>query len=333
MSKKPKLKFLKKTKMYYDIANLFPKKFEDHVNFYLKKDIPFKQDIEYFFNQDNNVGDDFVKNPDILAMGCSITVPVGIAHGLSWPHLIKDELNESLNVLAYGGGSIQRIIHNATLHMIQYGIPKKIYFLLPSLDRAWIPQKIESQTLPKLSYNYMKNKDIYDISNNNYYELSNFFWIEEVNSYISRMSQSNWSNFSYKDFLDIKRSIPLEYGLHNQLHSLMMFFASCKLLGIECFYYSWNGNIDDIIGKLDLFNDIAVFSKKINDHCYWGNNGEIIDFDLSYFSNNEEHKKYWEKGLDKPESNAHPGMYTHIHMAERFIGRRLSQKTIDEAKC
>jgi len=330
MSKKPKLKFLKKCKMYYDIASIIPKKPEDHSNFAVKKDSLFKQDIDYVFNENGNVGDDFVQNPNIIAIGCSITVPIGIPHGLSWPHLIKDELNESLNVLAYSGASIQKNIHNVTLHMLKYGIPKKIYFLLPSLDRAWIPQRIESQTLPKLSYRYMKNKDLYDISYNTYYQLSNFFWIEESNNYIS---ETNQSNFLYKDFLDIRRSIPLEYGLHNQISSLMMFFASCKLLGIECFYYSWNGDFDEVLSKLNTFNDTAIFSKNISDYCYWRSNEEQIDFDQSYFSNNEEHKKYWEKGLDKPEWNAHPGMYTHIHMAERFLGRKLSQKTIDNAKC
>lgn len=330
MSKKPKLKFLKKYKMYYDVANVIPKKPEDHSAFAIEKDNLFKQDIDYIFNQNGNVGDDFVQNPDIIAIGCSITVPVGIPHGLSWPYLIKHELNESLNVLAYSGASIQKNIHNVTLHMLKYGIPKKIYFLLPSLDRAWIPQRIESQTLPKLSYRYMKNKDLYDISYNNYYQLSNFFWVEEANNYTS---QTHQSNFFYKDFLDTRRSIPLEYGFYNQLSSLMVFFTLCRLLGIECFYYSWNGDFDNILSKLNIFNDTAFFSKMINNHCYWGGGEEHIDFDQSYFSNNKKHQKYWEKGLDKPESNAHPGMYTHIHMAERFIGRRLSQKTIDEAKC
>ena len=43
----------------------------------------------------------------------------------------------------------------------------------------------------------MKNKDLYDISYNTYYQLSNFFWIEESNNYIS---ETNQSNFLYKDF-------------------------------------------------------------------------------------------------------------------------------------
>lgn len=329
MNKKSRLKFLKKYKMYHDVINLLPIKFENHFSFSLQKDIPFKQDIDYAFNQNYNIGDDFVKNPDIIAMGCSITVPIGIPHGLSWPHLIKDELNQSLNVIAYGGGSIQRIIYNTTLHMKEYGIPKKIYFLLPSIDRCWIPQKEKGKNLPKQS-----DSDVYSIGSDhvshNYYELNNFFWNEKVDNYIEQ--NNDYTNL-YKDFLNIKRNIPLEFGIYNQIHSLITFFTMCKMLGIECFYYSWDGAFDSLLNNINTFNDTAILPKNINDHCHWRNNEEEIDFDLSYFSNNLEHQKYWKKGLDKPEAHAHPGMYTHIHYAERFLGRRLSQKTIDNAKC
>jgi hypothetical protein len=255
-------------------------------------------------------------------------VPIGLPHGLSWPHLIKDELSLSLNIVAYSGGSVQRILHNALQHIMQYGVPKKIYLLLPSLDRAWLVGNKDDETLPKLSSKNLANKNLSDLKDTVYYSLDDVFWMEQIREY----NNNGKKDFLFKDYLKIKRSIPLEYGFLNQIHSLINFFSFCKLLKIECFYYSWSGFFDDLLLNNPILEKIATHSKVLNKHCYWRHN-ENIDFHDSYFSNNVEHKKYWEKGLDIPESNAHPGMYTHVHMAERFLGKRLSQKTIDNAKC
>lgn len=318
-----------KNKMLYDVMNLLPLKMENHIEFMKEKDTPLKQIVEYQLNEQGSIGDNFVHSPDILALGCSITVPIGLPYGLSWPHLIKDELDLSLNVIAYGGGSVQRILHNALQHMMEYGVPKKIYLLLPSLDRAWVTSNIDNETLPKLSNKYLANKNLADLKNTVYYGLNDVFWIEQIHEY----NNSGAKDFLFKDYLKIKRSIPLEYGFLNQIHSLINFFSFCKLLGIECFYYSWNGFFDNLLLNNPILEKIATHSKELNRDCYWRSNEENINFDDSYFSNNKEHEKYWEKGLDKPEAHAHPGMYTHIHFAERFLGRRLSQKTIDNAKC
>jgi hypothetical protein len=104
------------------------------------------------------------------------------------------------------------------------------------------------------------------------------------------------------------------------------------MLGIKCFYYSWNNFFDNLLFENNVLDDVATHVEEVSKHCYWSHQLQII-FDASYFSNNIEHQKYWKKGLDKPEWNAHPGMYTHIHIAERFLGKKLSQKTIDNAKC
>jgi hypothetical protein len=317
------------SKMLYDVTNLLPLKMEDHTHFMKQKDIPFKQILEYQLNEQGSVGDNFVHNPDILALGCSVTVPIGLPHGLSWPHLIKDELDLSLNVVAYGGASVQRILHNATQHIMEYGVPKKIYILLPSLDRAWVVGNKEDPKLPKFSNKYLSDKNLSDLKQDVYYELENVFWIEQIREY----NNFGEKNFLFKDFLNIKRSIPLEYGFLNQIYSLINFFSFCKLLGIECFYYSWNGFFDHILLNNPILEKIATHSKILNEDCYWKNNEQNPNFYDDYFSNNIKHEKYWKKGLDIPEFNAHPGMYTHIHFAERFIGRRISQKTIDNAKC
>lgn len=328
MNEEIDFKYFKKSKMFSDVMNSFIKEPENHKVFMKYKDTPFQQVVDYRLNDAGLIGEDLVHNPDILALGCSVTLPVGLPHGLSWPHLIKGELNESVNVLAYQGASVQKNIYNATLHMMKYGVPKKIYFLIPSLDRAWIITQVKNPTLPKLSFKYIKDKNLSDLKYDKYYDLYDFFWINDANEYID----CGETNFLYKDFLNIKRSIPLEYGFQNQISSLINFFSFCKMVGIECFYYSWNAYFDNLLFENNILDDIAVHVKESNEHCYWSNQSKI-DFDLSYFSSNIEHKKYWEKGLDKPEWNAHPGMYTHIHIAERFIGRKLSQKTIDEAKC
>ena len=258
--------------------------------------------LQSFNDEVERIGDNFVYNPDILALGCSITVPIGIPHGLSWPHLIKDELNESVNVMADGGSSVQRITYNATHHMLKYGIPKKIYFLIPSLDRAWIASKNNPKNYPR------PNLD--DLKNENYYQLQNQVWRHDTNEY-----ESSRGSFVSKDFLNIKRSISLEYGLQNQILSLVSFFSFCKLLGIDCFYYSWDAYFDNIFSKISLMQDLANYVKyEDNNHSCWWQQVEI-DFDSSYFSSNIEHKKYWEIGLDI----VLPGTYEKIKDVQMLV--------------
>jgi hypothetical protein len=322
---------LKQDKMFHDLINSFPEVAENHDLFMSLKDKPYKQVIEYHLNKTGCIGDDFVYNPDILALGCSITVPIGIPHGLSWPHLIKDELNSSLNVVAYVGGSVQRIVFNAIQHIVQYGAPKKIYFLLPSLDRSWIVTPNYALKNQKISNKNVTHKD------QNYYEFDNFFWNENIDRYNNCNYNSyrfpGQSSFLYKDFLNIKRDIPLEYGFQNQISSLVSFFSLCKMMKIECVYYSWSRYFDELLLSSNLLEGVAIHAPVMSTNSYSSQESEKIQDGTNYYSNNIEHKKYWEVGLDKPDESRHPGMYTHVYMAERFLGKRLSQKTIDEAKC
>lgn len=290
--------------LFQEILDAFPPSVESNIDYIVDQQT---KAFAYAINNFNSVGANPVLNPDILCMGCSVTRPLGIPHGLSWPHLMASELGCSLNVIAYVGGSVQRIVYNAVLSIAKYGIPKEIYFLLPSLDRAWVVDKSP------------------DTKN---FSLKNYFWIDQIKKYSNSFADVIRGS-NYRDYIKAKRNIPLEYGFQNQIIALFMFFSMCKELGIKCNFYSWNPYSDDIFLNNNILSQVSNHSKEIGGETRWG---AKLRFDPDYYSNNPKHVLFWEKGVDESET-PHPGMYMHIHFAERFLGRRLSQKTIDNAVC
>ena len=82
----------------------------------------------YKVNRHGHHGSNFVHNPDILALGCSVTAGCGLPYDLTWPHLVARELNQTVNVISHPGASIQRIFNNFICYAKEFGLPKKILF-------------------------------------------------------------------------------------------------------------------------------------------------------------------------------------------------------------
>lgn len=253
----------------------------------------------YRVNKHGHHGTEFIKNPDILAIGCSVTAGCGIPYGLTWPHLIAKELNQTVNVVAIPGGSIQRIYNNVVCYLKEFGFPKKIFFLTPDLKRLWIPEK--------------QNKE---------YINSSFNWDDYDKNFVFHENQKK-KPLIYKDYFNINRSIPLESAIFNSLtvlHSLEIF----DLMGIEYKFFSWHSKTN-------------LLYKAMANKFYISQGDEELqnDFFLKYTDCNEhtplndDHIPFWDFTLN---TNTHPGMHPHIHYAERFLGRSLSKKTIIESK-
>lgn len=253
------------------------------------------QDLLYRINTEGLCGNDLVDNPDILAIGCSITVPMGIPHQLSWPHIIAKKLNMSVNVVAYPGSPIDRIVLNCFRAIEKYGKPKKIFFLIPNLTRLsigeWSSDKKE----------YVKRLVNWS------WEYHNFFIQTKLNSYKS---------FNYKDFFNIKRSIPLELVVQNAFSSLDMLESFCKINNIDFRFFSWNQLTDQVIDS----RGYDSFTEQIEKNHLYPNDKYAYLLNDCHEPEDEQSDIFWSTGLDYP--HPHPGVHEHIHYAERFLHNR-----------
>jgi hypothetical protein len=253
----------------------------------------------YRVNKHGHHGTEFVKNPDILAIGCSVTAGCGIPYELTWPHLLAKELNQTVNVIAMPNGSIHRIYNNVISHLKEFGLPKKILFLTPDLKRLWIPEK-----------------------KNNRYINSSFNWDESYKNFVFNKNQKK-KPLIYKDYFNINRNIPLELSIFNALtilHSLEVF----ELMNIEYSFFSWHS----VTNVLYRYTENKFYSSQDDEH-------NQSDYFLKYPDCTShlplinDHLTFWDFTLN---SNTHPGMHSHIHYAERFLGRPLSEDTIMKSK-
>lgn len=252
----------------------------------------------YRINKNGYHGTDFIKNPDILAIGCSVTAGCGLPYDLTWPHLVARELGQTVNVLAQPNGSVQRIFNNFVNYIKEFGLPKKILFLTPDLRRFWFPEIKEKRWLS--SYNW-------DYSNKNF----NFTENRKQKPLI------------YKDYFNINRSFPLEAAIFSaltSLNTLELFYS----LGIDYNFFSWDGETNYVFNKMN--NDFYITNNKEESEISY-----LLDHEkcTDHIPSNEDQSFFWNLGFDH---GNHPGMHSHIHYAERFLRKPLSEKTIEESK-
>ena len=252
----------------------------------------------YRVNRHGHHGSNFVHNPDILALGCSVTAGCGIPYDLTWPHLIARELNQTVNVISHPGASVQRIFNNFICHIKEFGLPKKILFLTPDLKRLWFPEIKEENLISSFDWSYSNN---------------NFMFSENKKQ----------KPLIYKDYFNINRSLPLEAAVFSALTSLsyLEFFYN---LGIEYNFFSWDGETNYIYNKIN--NNFYISSGDEGDNLHYLTEHERC---LTHRSLNEEQSFFWDAANDY---GYHPGMHSHVHYAERFLGKSLSQKTIQDSK-
>jgi hypothetical protein len=252
----------------------------------------------YKVNRHGHHGSNFVHNPDILALGCSVTAGCGLPYDLTWPHLVARELDQTVNVISHPGASIQRIFNNFICYAKEFGLPKKILFLTPDLGRLWFPE-IKKENL-----------------------MSSFDWDSFDNNFMFTENKKQ-KPLIYKDYFNINRSLPLEAAVFSAFTSLnyLEFFHN---LGIEYNFFSWDGETNHIYNKMD--NDFYISSGDEESNLRYLTEHERC---LDHHCLDEEHSFFWNAANDY---GYHPGMHSHVHYAERFLGKSLSEKTIKDSK-
>ena len=84
----------------------------------------------------------FYENPEILTMGCSFTEGGALPSMLNWSKIIEQKTKLKVNNCGYPGSGVAFQSGFAADVIRTFGAPETIYYLIPNLDRAWLPHRL-----------------------------------------------------------------------------------------------------------------------------------------------------------------------------------------------
>lgn len=185
--------------------------------------------VTYRINKNGFVGNDFINNSDIVALGCSTTAGMGLPTKYSWPQIVGANLEMSVNQLGLLGGSIQQLSSLFIEFITQFGKPKYLMMLAPDMSRQWLLSEGEPY----------RDRYFWD-------EKINGFWCYERNAKMNKQIAGG----------DVNPKIVAQ----NSFHSLSNLSNICEMLEISFGFYSWLPEDNFIYQKFNVPNYIVDLS-------------------------------------------------------------------------
>lgn len=284
------------------------------------------KDCLYFVNSDGMHGPENVPNPDILALGCSITSGMGLPYNFTWPDVLRRTLGTTVNNIARPGSSVAQQVYRAFANISKYGIPKQIAFLMPDLYRGQIavgPDRWFQRT---------------------------FFYDDQANVVVDPFG----SPYVHESLSGHKTLIPIDMLLDNNLQSLEILLMYAKSHSIPLRLFSWHHNTLDTvkeIGYPEIVEPLDHLVTEVSENTPLSFGEEETEM-LQAWAYPEElermgrpgccdlepdgywQKKAWTVALDRTETwkRPHPGLHSQIHFAEIMSGQKIPATTIKEIR-
>jgi len=111
----------------------------------------------YKFNKDGFRSIEFMQNPDIMFLGCSYTLGIGLPVECTWPDIVTKALNIKSVNLGIGGGAIDTFFR-ISLHWINKLKPKTVVLYVPFKERLEI---IRNNGYIYLSSHYFEQYNVF----------------------------------------------------------------------------------------------------------------------------------------------------------------------------
>ena len=179
--------------------------------FFPWSEIP-RPEYSYVYNSDGFRSAEFSLNPEIITLGCSITLGQGLPVEQTWPALLTEKLGNlgrkfSYGNISYSGGSAMKCISAffsiVNIHDI---LPKYVVANFPNLERFWF---IDSEATHM--YDYHLNREKFKVKAKAPYDYSEI--------------------------------IPLEQAYFANLEYIKLLETFCLMSGVKLFWSTWTTNL------------------------------------------------------------------------------------------
>jgi hypothetical protein len=204
---------IKKECSLYEEISLFDKH-PKHLLRWASNPINKNYDVNFDYKNDSFGfrNSEFLENPDVVCLGCSMTYGSGVPKEQSWPTLLSENLNLTLSNYGIGGAS------TSLISMMYFGItrfvnPKYIVIYLPDHSREFLSYRDESGEVINF-HGFSNFEDLHypKIKNNlckSYYELTEEYFIKKFINEVQKICVhaelkstkvfiSSWSVWSYE---------------------------------------------------------------------------------------------------------------------------------------
>lgn len=275
------------------------------------------KDCLYWVNSDGTHGPDNVANPDVLALGCSITSGMGLPYNFTWPDICRSVLGKTVNSVARAGSSIDHQVYRAFGNMRKYGLPKSIWILSPDIFRGQLavgPDDWYQRTL------------LYDHSQNGYTTIG-------------------YEPYVHQSLSGEKTLIPVDVIVDKNLKSLEMLIMFAEASDIDVRLFSWHDQTLDCFRQcgyecvVDPPSWVALAGNPQSDEhsemlSFWEFPASVRSmggaaccdlYPIGYWQ-----EKAWTVALDQTESwlRPHPGFHSQIHFAETLSRSKIQQEDV-----
>ncbi len=273
-----------------------------------------RAEYNYVFNSDGIRSIDFSSKPEIVAIGCSITMGQGMPEEFRWSDLLSKKINMPIGNISYSGAAINKNVSSFIAMTKQYDYVPKVLIA-------------------------------------NFANFERFFFIDGSGSYM-RDWYANHKQKKTKVFApwDYEEILPYEWVYYNNLDHIKMLEAFCKFSGIKLIWSTWStalsedqelflqNNFENYVQdptRIDFPKDFeySVNPKSVSDleryyKMYkWDDTPCHIDYKDRYpeiFDHGYDYHKIagsWGPGAHWP----HPGLHRHLHWAE-FYEKELKSR-------
>jgi hypothetical protein len=293
----------KKLDKYYD------KNKNESSIIYEYSEIP-RPEYSYKWNSDGFRSIDFNNRPNIIALGCSITLGQGLPVSLTWPELLADKLKENgseylIGSLADQGASIASSISNLFSIMYKYEYkPEYIICNFPPMNRTYFKDVLSDNIVHNIWNNY--SDDYVSSPPHDYIRILPIEWI-------------NFLNLEYIKFLETfckESNIKLIWSTWSSDLSRKdeKFLTTFKNYYADSTRQEFPGDIEYNF-HVDKKEELDKFYKSYKSACHKEQEAkvsEIFNYAYDYHQNLVNETEMYE-------IHPHPGVHRHIHWSEFYF--------------
>jgi hypothetical protein len=276
-----------------------------------------RPEYDYVFNSDGIRSIEFSTKPEIVAIGCSITMGQGVPQELRWSDLLSKEIGMPIGNISYSGAAINKNVISFIAMTKQYNYTPKILIA-------------------------------------NFANFERFFFIDGSASYMRDWYANHKSKKIQASMpWDYEEILPYEWVYYNNLTHINILEAFCRFSGIKLIWSTWSTALseDQEIFLQNNFNnyiqdptrkdfpkdfEYLVNPEKVSEltRYYKMHNWDNILCHLKYKDMYDEIFDYgydyhkisggWGPGAHWP----HPGVHRHLHWADFYKNELISRNWI-----
>lgn len=290
---------------------------------------------DYKLNSSGYRSPEFIKNVDLLVGGCSFTYGMGVPENGVWGSVIADRLGMTYNNISQNAASIPWIVQQLFGYFNQYGNPKTLICLFPTLTRTLFPSNPD---ILISDYGYIEESTVSLSGDKSIYntELSNLAIASERPKYSKRPH-------------NLEDVVSLDFIVQIAMSNIRMLEQYCKSSGIQFLWGSWSESFCSMMEKPGGLLELYEFDNYVSmEYELWKDKPDQMASDVFYVSPESRkicndthnktncdchiscHQEYLDKypksfyrGTDILDKHPHFGVHRHIHFAEAFM-KRLS---------